>query len=141
MRSSPSVDGSRSGRAALSRAISTAIRASSPSRTAVSAAASSSIVRTRVAALDRARLGRQAVRVGGRHHEGVGHLAHRLGDQQVAQVGEQVAGELGGVAARAGHLLDPEQDPLRVFGDDRVDRVEEQLGIGGAEQSPAPRRG
>src|SRR6185312_4123260 len=44
-RNSPSVLGSKSGRAALRRAISTAIRASSPSRTAVSADANSSIVR------------------------------------------------------------------------------------------------
>ena len=51
----------------------------------------------------------------------------------MAQVGEQVAGELKGVAARLGHLLDPEQDRLRVFGDNRVDRVEEQLRVGGAE--------
>ena len=46
---------------------------------------------------------------------------------------EQIAGELRGVAAGAGHLLDPEQDRLRVFGDDRVDGFEEQLGVGGAE--------
>ncbi len=47
-------------------------------------------------------------------------------------MGEEVAGELGGVAAGAGHPLDSEQDGLRVLGDDCVDRFEQQLGVGGA---------
>ena len=130
---SPSVDGSRSGRAALSSAISTARRASSPSRTAVSASASSSIVRISVAGpIVAACACSRAASVAVTTKE-VGHLAGRLGDQQVAQVGEQVAGELGRVAARARHPLDPEQHRLRVLGDDRVDGVEEQVGVGGAE--------
>ena len=118
-----------SGRAALSSATSTAIRASSPSRTAVSAAASSSIVRTRVAAPIAFAWAIETALVGGRDDEGARHLADRLGDEQVAQVGEQVAGELGRVAPRARHLLDPEQDALRVLGDHRVDGLEEQLRV------------
>ena len=110
------------------------MRASSPSRTAVRALRQLVDGADEGRGADRACLGRQPLGVGGGHHEGVGHLADRLGDEQVAQVGEQVAGELGRVAAGAGHLLDPEQDALGVLGDDRVDRVEEQLGVGGAEQ-------
>ena len=45
---------------------------------------------------DRGRLRLQALGVGGGDDEGGRHLAGGLGDQQVAQVGEQVAGELGG---------------------------------------------
>ena len=71
---------------------------------------------------DRGGLGLQAGLVGGGDDEGGGDFAGRLSDQQVAQVGEQVAGELRGVAAGAGHLLDPEQDRLRILGDDCVDR-------------------
>ncbi len=49
-------------------------------------------------------------------------------------MGEQVAGELGWVAAGASHLLDPEQDTSWVLGDHRVDGVKEQLGVGSPEQ-------
>ena len=136
------MDGSRSGRAAFSSAISTAIRASSPSRTAVSAAASSSMVRTRVAALDRSGLGGEPLGVGGGDDEGVGDLADRLGDEQVAQVGKQVAGELGRVATGARPSSRRSSSTAsRVFGDHRVDRFEEQLRVGGAEQLQHRRRG
>ena len=48
-------------------------------------------------------------------------------------MGQEVAGELGGVAAGAGHLLDAQQDALGVFGDYGVNGFEEELGVGGAE--------
>ena len=46
-------------------------------------------------------------------------------------VTEQVTGELRRVAARAGHLLDLDQDTPRVLGGDRVDGAEQELGVGG----------
>jgi hypothetical protein len=52
----------------------------------------------------------------------------------MAQVGKQVAGELGRVAARRREPLDRLQGCLRVLGGHRVHRLEEQVRIGGAEQ-------
>ena len=66
--------------------------------------------------------------------EGLGDLAGGAGDQQLAQVGDQVAGELAGVAARAGEAVDDLERRRGVAGGERVGGVEEQVGVGGAEQ-------
>ena len=48
-------------------------------------------------------------------------------------MGQQVARELRRVAPGAGHPLHPQQHRPRVLGGDRVDRLEQQLGVGGPE--------
>jgi hypothetical protein len=81
-------------------------------------------------------LGRPAgpagVAVGG--HGDLGRdLAERADDEQVARVGLEVAQERAGVAAALAQLGRREQRPARVVRADRVERLEEQVGVGDAE--------
>ena len=66
--------------------------------------------------------------------ERVGHLAHVLDEQQVAQVLEQVVDEPRQVLALVGELLDEREQAGRVLVDDQVAEPEERLLVDGAEQ-------
>ena len=68
------------------------------------------------------------------HGERVGHLAHVLDEQQVAQVLEQVGDEPRQVLALLGELLDEREQAGGVAVDDQVAEAEERLLLDGAEQ-------
>ena len=68
------------------------------------------------------------------HGQRVGHLAHVLDEQQVAQVLEQVGDEPAEILALLRQLLDERQRAGRVAVDDEVAEPEERLLLDGAEQ-------
>ena len=78
-------------------------------------------------------LGPQPLGVGGRDHERVRRLADRLDHDQLPQVSEQVAGELGHVAAGGRQPLGDLERDAAVAGGDRVGGAEDQVGVGDPE--------
>ena len=78
-------------------------------------------------------LGAQALGLGGGDRERVRRLADRADDDQLAQVAEQVAGELRHVAARARQPLRDLERGATVAGGDRVGGGEDQVGVGDPE--------
>ena len=126
-------DGSIWGLAASTSASSTRVRASAPSFTAFIASASSSRKPDEVAAADAPGLLLQARVAVGRDVQLRRDVAERLGDEQLARVGLEVAHDLAEVAAARGELRGREQRAARVLRPDGVERAEEQVGIGDPE--------
>jgi hypothetical protein len=131
--SSACVDASTCGWAALTSASSSWVRASAPALMASSAEASSSSSRTTSPRGTWPACWASRASRSGRHGDLGRDLAERADDEQVARVGLEVAQERAGVAAALAELGRREQRPARVVRADRVERLEEQVGVGDAE--------
>ena len=80
-------------------------------------------------------LGAKALGIAGRDREGIRKLARGADDDQLAEVGEQVAGELAHVTPGAREALAGLQRGLAVAGGDRIGGAEDEVGVGDAENS------
>ena len=131
--SSACVDGSIAGAAAFTSASSSCVRASEPFFVASSAAASRSSSRATAPVPMRDGLLLQPRVAVGRDLQLRRHLAERLDDHEVARVRLEVADEAERVAAGLRQARGRQQRRARVAGGDRVERGEEQVGVGDAE--------